>query len=70
MKYQVAVYFDGPRSQWSEKLYPGEIIFQCEVPWLWLARGCARSNIGNTGRCSYTINLGGNVVEEFKATAA
>lgn len=67
MRYRVAVYFDGPRSQWGEQLHPEEIIYQCDVPWLWLARTLAKGNVGNTGRCSYVINSGERIVEQFDA---
>lgn len=66
MKYEVTVFFDGPRSQWTETLHPDEIIFHCKLPWLWLARSCARSHIGNTGRCAYVIKSGDRTVEELR----
>jgi len=55
VKYQIAVYFNGPRSQWSEKLHESEVIYLDEAPFLWLARYLARANLGNTGRCAYVI---------------
>jgi hypothetical protein len=61
------VYFAGPRSSWANQLHPSEIIYQGEVPWLWLARLNARSNFGNTGRCAYVINEGQKVIEERPA---
>jgi hypothetical protein len=66
VKYQIAVYFDGPRSQWGEKLDASECIFIGESPWLWFARQIARGHLGNTGRCSYVISSGDKPVEEFK----
>ena len=63
MKYQVAVYFDGPRSQWSERLHETEVTYLVEVPWLWLARVLGRGNCGNTGRCSYVITRDGQTIE-------
>jgi hypothetical protein len=64
------VYFDGPRSQWSEKLHQSEVTFLGEAPWLWLARSIARQNIGNTGRCAYVITANGEVIEHVGATKA
>ncbi len=70
MSYQVAVYFDGPRSQWSEQLHASEIIYLEEVPWLWLARLHARANLGNTGRCAYVITRDGKQIEHVPAAPA
>jgi hypothetical protein len=67
VKYQVAVYFDGPRSQWSERLHDSEVIYLAEVPWLWLARFLARSNMGNTNRCAYAIAADGKTIEQRNA---
>lgn len=67
MKYEVAVYFDGPRSQWTKHLQPSEVIFRAEVPWLWFARWVARANCGNTGRCAYAITLAGETIEQRNA---
>lgn len=67
MKYQIAVYFDGPRSRFGGRLHADECIFIGESPWLWLARASAKSNLGNTGRCSYVISHADKVLEEFKA---
>ena len=66
MMYRASVFFDGPRSHWSEKLDPSEIIYQCEVPWLWLARMSVKGNIGNKGRCGYVIEQGEKIVEESR----
>ena len=63
MKYQVAIYFDGPRSRWSKRLHDHEVIYLAEVPWLWLARMLGRGNCGNTGRCSYVITCNGKTIE-------
>jgi hypothetical protein len=67
VKYQVAVYFDGPRSRWAEKLHPDECVYLGHAPWLWLARLIARSNLGHTGRCSYAITVDGKTVDKFIA---
>lgn len=69
MRYQIAVYFDGPRSQWSEKLHESEVIYLGVAPWLWLARVVARGNCGNTGRCSYVISKSAQVIENVRPSS-
>jgi hypothetical protein len=69
MTYQVAVYFDGPRSRWSKRLHESEVIYLTEVPWLWLARYLGRANCGNTGRASYVITRGEEIIENTNPAA-
>lgn len=70
MKYQLAVYFDGPRSQWSERLHESEVIYLNEFKRKWVARLAGRLFCGNTGRCSYVITHGDKTVENTKPTGA
>lgn len=70
MKYQVAVYFAGPKTVWTEKMDESEVTMICDAPWLWVARSQARQAMGNTGRCGYVITKDGDLIEHVHATAA
>ena len=70
MRYTVAVFFDGPRCGWGERLDPTEIVYTAPAPWLWLARVIARGNLGNTGRLAYAITEGEKTIEEQRARVA
>jgi hypothetical protein len=67
VRYQFGVYFDGPRTQWSDQLHDSEFIYLGEAPCFWLARFLARGHCGNTGRCGYVILRDGKQVEHVRA---
>lgn len=67
MRYTVTVFFDGPRSSFSQKLHPSEAVYTASVPWLWLARAIARGQLGNTGRLGYVIKDGEKTIDEVRA---
>lgn len=66
-RYDVSIFFDGPRCGFSGKLHETEIIETAQAPWLWLARAIARGGVGNMGRCGYAITLDGKTIEERRA---
>lgn len=67
MRYQVQVYCEGPKSAFSGKPDPSEVIHVAEAPWRWLARTSARANLGNQGRCGYAIFDRGQMIEHEAA---
>lgn len=67
MRYTVAVFFEGPRCSFSDRLHPMEIVYTSEARWLWLARMDARGRLGNTGRLGYAITQGERTIEEGRA---
>lgn len=69
MRYVASVFYEGARTSWSGKTDPGEVIFQIESRWLWLARVRAISALGNLGRCGYEIKRGDQVIEREPAIA-
>lgn len=70
MRYTASVFFDGPRSTFSDRLHPMEITFTAQARWLWLARRAVLSNLGNTGRLGYAITEGEKTIEEVRAPIA
>lgn len=62
--YRVSVYYVNGVSAWQAKLDDGEVVYQVTVPWLWLARCCAKANLGNCGNLAYVIHDEGRIVEE------
>lgn len=65
--YEVVIYYNGPRTQWSGKVVDNDVITRLPVRFLWLARIQANSLIGqlNQGRCGYVILRDGALAEEY-----
>ena len=55
--YVIHVYFSGPKTAWSGKVAPEEIIATYQIRWLWLARIKAKNvhELLDRTRCGYVI---------------
>ena len=64
--YEVVIFFNGPRTQWSGKVVYDDVISRSPSPFLWLARAHAGHLMKqlNAGRCGYVITRDGKVVDE------
>ncbi len=69
--YAAVVYFHGPKSQWSGKIAPEEIIAYHESPYRFLARSFARSTHGTLDptKCGYAVLKDGETVEHVEVVA-
>lgn len=65
--YEVLIFHNGPRSKWSGKVADDDVIARFRYPFLWLARWCASSMMGqlNQGRCGYAILKDGVVMDQY-----
>jgi hypothetical protein len=63
--FEVLIYFNGPRSQWSGKVVDDDVIARYPAPFLWLARARARSIVRqlNQSKCGYLIMGDGELIE-------
>lgn len=69
MTFEVIVYFAGPRSVWSGKPDPREVIARRSARWLWLAHARAQAVLAaaDSGRCGYVIMQGREVLHHEHA---
>jgi hypothetical protein len=67
--YESLVYFAGPKSLWSQKVDPSEVIMRREVPWRWLARALAVTTHARLDptRCGWVVLMDGKEVEHVES---
>lgn len=68
MKYQVTIYFLGPKTCFDGRVDPDDVIGVYRYRWLWTARWAAKSVMLNLNslRCGYAISRGDEIIQNFQ----
>lgn len=69
MRYEVVIFFAGPKSLWQGKPHPREILARRSSRWLWLAHARASAVLAavDSGRCGYVVMKDGKEIHHEHA---